>query len=149
MKKLIFVLLVVLNISAFGQEIPKRAWKIVIKNTLSADENFSLIGRTLADNDYIIESKDKEFGTIKTGIRSAPGNGSGRYFFTFSAREGAIAITGQTNSDISINLGGVRAESAFEKISNRGSKRSYMMKAFVLMNEFALKLGSNQEYITD
>ncbi|MCX7100083.1 MAG: hypothetical protein NTX38_00945, partial [Methylobacter sp.] len=34
---------------------PKGTWKISIKNDLSVDENFTLVGRTLADNDFIIE----------------------------------------------------------------------------------------------
>lgn len=147
MKNLILIFVLAFNLSAFA-EAPKKAWKIVIKNTLTADENFALVGRTLADNDYTIESKDKEFFTIKTGPREV-GKISGRYFLSFSIRDKAIAVTGQTNCDVSISIYGAKSESSFEKISNRGARVSYMGYAFNHMNEFALKLGSDVQYITE
>jgi len=127
--------------------IPKKAWKILIKNNLTADENFALVGRTLAENDFTIDTKDKEFFTIKSGTKDV-GKVSGRYFFTFSVRDNVISVTGQTNSDVSLSFGYAKSESSFEKIANRGAKLSYIGISFARMNEFALKLGPTVEYIT-
>ena len=127
---------------------PKKAWKILIKNNLTADENFTLVGRTLADNDFTIEAKDKEFYTIKTAPREV-GKISGRYFLSFSIRDKTISVTGQGTVDISLDLGGVKAESAFGKIQNRGMQGLFDKIAFNRMQEFAMLLGKDVEYVVD
>ena len=147
MKNLILLLIITCSIASFGQQ-PKKTWKIIVKNTLKADENFTLVGRTLIENDYFIDSKDKEFLTIKSGAREV-GNVSGRYFLTIAVRDSMIYVTGQTNADISITMYGVKSESEFEKISNKGARVSCMNIAFNHMNDFALKLGTNVEYVSE
>ena len=130
-------------------QVPKKAWKILVKNNLTADENFTLVGRTLADNDYTIEVKDKEFYTIKTTPRDLA-KISGRYFLSFSIRDKVISVTGQAILDMSISFGsGVKSEAAFGKIQNRGMLGSFDKIAFTRMQEFALLLGKEVEYVVD
>ena len=149
MKKMVFILAVLLSFSSLAQEIPKHTWKIVIKNTLSADENFTLVGRTLAENDYTIDTKDKEFYTIKTSVREIGKSLTGTYYLNFAIKEGSISITGQYDAAMELNLGGVTAKSSPDKIENIGGRGSCPRISFGKMNDFALKLGSDPEYITD
>jgi len=162
MKSILTFVLILVSVSLFAQDdvygpaekksdgpqVPKKTWKILIKTSLSADENFTLVGRTLADNDLQIETKDKEFYTIKTAPQEV-GKAMGRYFLNFSIRDKVIAVTGQANADISITVYGVKQETQFEKIINKGSRSSCMSLAFIKMNDFAQKLGNDVEYIVD
>ena len=68
---------------------------------------------------------------------------------TIAVRDSMIYVTGQTNADISITMYGVKSESEFEKISNKGARVSCMNIAFNHMNDFALKLGTNVEYVSE
>jgi len=128
---------------------PKKAWKIIIRNSLTADENFTMVGRTLADNDFTIETKDKEFYTIKTTIRDIKKE-AGRYFLSFSVRDNVISITGQAILDVNVSfVSGITKEAAFGKIQNRGMQGSFDKAAFVEMQKFALLLGKDLEYVVD
>lgn len=145
MKKLLLLFVLIGSIQAIAQEIPKKAYKIIIKNTLTADENFNLVGRTLADNDFTIESKDKEFGMIKTGIKPN-GRFSQTFFYTFAIKQNEIAISGQWSVNASMNFGGATAENSFWKIEYTNGE---FKRVFNSMNTFALKLGSDLKYITE
>lgn len=71
--KMITLLFVLLSIPTFAQKIStepfKGANKIEIVTGLSSEENFVLAGRTLIENGYEIDQKDKEFGLITTRQR--------------------------------------------------------------------------------
>lgn len=158
-KSLIIFLMIVCNFSAFAEgkikdndkeiSAPKKTWKILVKNNLSADDNFALVGRTLAENDFTIDKKDKEFYTIKTANKEIGKSISGTYFLTFIIKSNTIAVTGQYNTGLSLDFGSVRSENEFEKIRNIGGRGSWPQKSFMKMHDFALLLGSQVEYITE
>ena len=69
MKKLLFVLFLLTSILTIAQTIdnpPKKAWKILIKNSNSKEVNFQLIGQTIINNDFSIEKKDVDYLTMET-----------------------------------------------------------------------------------
>jgi hypothetical protein len=151
MKNLILLLIIASSLSLFAKDkpkdkeeiqIPKQAWKIIIKNKLSSDDNFGLVGKTLRENNFTIETKDKE--SIKSGAHLI-GRTSSIYYLYFSIKEGSIAISGQFNDNIS---GGDNV-SKYYRILNKGIRGSSVKNAFLAMNNFALQLGGAIEYITD
>lgn len=135
--------------SEIEYEAPKKAWKIIVKNNLTADENFTLVGQTLADNDFVIDKKDKEFYTIKTVPKEVRKRRSDVYFLTFSIKNNSIAITGQFNTNISLNLGYIQSESSYSKITNKGMSDSSYKNSFNAMHSFAFLLGKDLEYVTE
>lgn len=122
--------------SKSGNLAPKKTYEIVVKNELTADQNFTLVGQTLADNDFVIDVKDKEFKTIKTASKNLDNTARGLRLI-FSIRDHEISITGQ----------GTVASFSQPVIMGQGG--SFIQKCFAKMQEFAMKLGSNLEYITD
>lgn len=145
MKTLIFGLLF-FSLNCFGQDAPKGTNKIIIKDTLTADQNYTLIGRTLAENGYTIESKDKEFGIIKSGPKSALGTRT-TYFLTFSIKDNGIVIAGQVNPNLSMQFSGMKIEPSYSPIINRGG--GSWGRAFKEMDGFASLLGGDKSYFKD
>ena len=140
MKKLLLIVLLFCSIMGFSQSIiPKKAYKIIIINTLSAEENFILVGNTLASNDFTIESKDKEFGMIKTAVKLS-GVWYTSHFYIFIIKQGEINITGQWSPANSIG------ESSSFLITN---KAEVPKKLFNKMNNFALQLNPKLKYIVE
>ena len=145
MKKLIICILFFCSYNMFAQtlkfEIPARTYKIIVRDTLSTEDNFEMVGRTLSENGFTIEAKDKEFYTIKSGNQEF---GSGNtYFMNFALKKNEIIITGQFKINLTLQMYGVRSVDEFNKIIYTSG---YPKKAFLKMNEFALKLGSFLEY---
>lgn len=151
MKNLFLIILLVSCLSALAEpkEVPKRTYKIIVKNELSADENFSLVGRTLIENDWLIESKDKDFYTIKTGIKQMYKMRSGSYFLTFAIKEKSISVTGQCSPDVELDFGGVRTDKTYFKICYKGMNGSIDKDAFIKMAEFTKKLGAEFDFVTE
>jgi hypothetical protein len=54
--------------SLFGQEyeIPKKATTIIVKTGLDKDENFSLIGEKLIENQVLLDKVEEAFGLVTT-----------------------------------------------------------------------------------
>ena len=115
---------------------PKKTYKILVKNKLTATENFELVGRTLAENDFVIEIKDKEFKTIKTAAKNI-GKTTKGYRLIFSMRDHEISVTGQATL------------ASFSIIVKKGQGGSFIQLCFARMQEFALKLGADLVYITE
>ena len=170
MKNLLLIILLVLNLAAFSQgglfqhkskninyseekinetEYPRKAYKIIVKNNLSADENYVLVGKTLLDNDWVIESKDKDFHTIKTAIREMYKSRTGSYFLNFTIKDKAIAIMGQCYVDLTMRIGFVESTNASYKISYKGMDGNLNKNAFLKMADFAKKLGTEFEFVTE
>lgn len=150
MKQTLTLILVIFCLALSAQtEIPKKAYKIIIKNSLSAEENFNLAGKTLIDNDYIIENKDKDFGTIKTGKKEIFKSRVGSFVINISVKENSISLTGQWSADIELNFGGAKSTNELYKLEYKGLPGDTRLAAFKKMNEFALKLGTDIQYITN
>jgi len=172
MKSIVLFLIVICSFSAFAQkdkkqkydnegyvidekegidlQAPKKTWKIIVHNNLSADANFTLVGRTLIDNNYTIQIKDKEFYSIQTAPTDVSKKLPGSHFLIFSIKDSTIAVTGKFILNMSIGFGyGVKSEPQYQKIVNSGMKGSILKESFLKMYSFAKLLGNNLTYIAD
>ena len=140
---LLFFLLV--SCTCFSQEVPNHTWKIIVKDSLSADQNLAFVGQTLKANDFAIENFDSKIFTMQSAIKHINDSRT-TYFLNFAVKSGVIEVTGEWNANTSIYLNGVRSESAFGQIENRGGR---IGEVFEIMKNFALKLGGSQSYIFD
>ena len=73
MKNLLIICFICISTISFGQSnlldnVPKKTWKIVIKNNKTIKENFQLIGEKLIENDFSIEKKDNEFVILNVKV---------------------------------------------------------------------------------
>jgi len=128
---------------------PKKTWKILIKNNKSAEENFTLIGNTIIENDFSIEKKDKEFLSIQTSPKSLQ-KLNALYYFNFTFKDRLIILTGMSKVNISMNFGGITSESSYDKIINKGMKGSVYKESFNEMLKFAKLVPESQyEFIID
>ena len=119
-----------------GAQAPKKTYKIVVKNELTADQNFTLVGKSLAENDFMIEVKDKEFKTIRTASKSIDKTARGLRLL-FSIRDHEISVTGQATV------------ATFSQIVLKGKGGPFVQLCFEQMQEFAMKLGATVEFITE
>ena len=170
MKNLILLILLVSNFTAFsqggifqkknkninqteekteGKEVPKRTFKIIVKNNFSADENFILVGKTLIDNDWSIDKKDKDFYTIKSGTRELYKSRTGSYSLDFAIKDKSISVTGTCTVDITLNFGGAVSTNSSYRICYKGMNGSIAKDAFIKMAEFAKKLGTEFDFVTE
>ncbi|WP_281631226.1 hypothetical protein [Flavobacterium luteolum] len=115
---------------------PKKTWKILIKNDKSAEENFTLVGRTILENDFQIEKKDNDFLSIQTSPKNLE-KLNAIYYLNFVIKDSLIILTGMSKLNISINLGGITSESSYEKIINRGMRGSVFKESFNEMLKFS------------
>jgi len=151
MKNLILFIFLLLNLSTHSEpkEVPKKTYKIIVKNNLSAYDNFLMVGRALVDNDYTIESKDKDFYTIKTAKRELYNSRTGSYFLNFAIKAHSISVSGECFADLTINFGGIRSENSSFRICYKGMNGSLEKDAFREMAEFAKKLGTEFDFVTE
>ena len=142
MKKNIFtVLLLLTTIMVIGQnnvmdKPPKKAWKILIKNSNNKEVNFQLIGQTIIDNDFSIGKKDVDYFTLETTPKTTDDNTSS-YYLKFIAKDNLIILTGMAKSLITMNIGGVNIDSEYSKIKNVGMNGSIAKDQFNSMLKFA------------
>lgn len=106
MKKLLLLLLA-LPCGAFAQRtdtIPfKNSDRIIIRNNLSADENFNLIKKSLSENEIEIASQDTEAKQIKSGVIPLENSlgSNANYYLLFFAKDNQLSIRGYFKSGIS------------------------------------------------
>jgi hypothetical protein len=83
--------------SLFGQEyeIPKKATTIIVKTGLDKDENFSLIGEKLIENQVLLDKVEEAFGLVTTEPVQKGTLNPRTYVLTFSAKEGEIRVQGK------------------------------------------------------
>lgn len=144
MKRLLLLFLISLSIATYAQP-PKNSTKIVIKNVLTAKENYDLVSKTLLANDFFIESKDMDLFYLKT--QSKPVNKwTGVYFLNIIASDNQIQISGMMKSGQEINISGVVVKSEFEPIAFKGMNMSLYKEAFKVMDAFASKFEGTKEY---
>lgn len=121
---------------------PKNSTKIMISNSLTAQENFLLVSQKLLGNDYYIESKDKELFYLKT--QQKPINKwTGVYFLNIVAFDNKIQITGMMNSTQEITISGITTKSEFTPIILKGG---LYKECFILMDSFAKKIEGDISY---
>jgi hypothetical protein len=134
----------------FTQEILKNADTIIVKNDQSAEQNFQLVKKLLADDEIEIAIQDSSSNQFETGrIRLA--NNLGCHYL-IDCKQGRITVSGTVEGKngmtgsygngvgISIPIGRSRKESY--PITNKG----FMKLIFKRMDDFAKKLGDNISY---
>lgn len=145
--KFLLTLVVVLNsMYSFSQGVPQKGIsQLLIKNRLSASENYNLIIKTLSANNYFIESKDIELHYLKTqskNIEKSPIV----YFLNIISKDNEIVISGMFKSGIELNVGNLTSTDDYETITFRGARGSIYMKSFEKMQEFAEKFNFEISY---
>lgn len=144
------VLVTMLPFLSSAQKILKNADTIIITNDKSAEQNFKLVKKVLADGNIEIVTQDSTSYQVQTGpIKMASNFG---YYYFLNCQQGRIAISGtvvgkngMTSSygngiGISIPIGKSREESY--PLTNKG----FLKLIFKRMNDFAKKLGDNISY---
>ncbi len=143
MKKLLFALFLLTSILTIAQTIdnpPKKAWKILIKNSNNKEVNFQLIGQTIIDNDFSIEKKDVDYLTMETTPKVTEGQTS-TYYLKFIAKDNLIILTGMGKSRINVSLANIEDE--YSKIKNIGMSGSVAKDQFKAMLNFAKLFSDN------
>ena len=136
MKTLTTLILVVLSLQLNAQEAPKKTFKLVVKNELTAEQNFNLVGRSLAESDFVIAVKDKEFNIITTSPKNLDNTARGLRL-VFSIRDHEISVTGQATV------------ATLSQAVRKGQGGAFVQLCFTKMQEFTVKLGPNLEYVTE
>ena len=149
MKALISMLFLLFALQSFSQEIPKKAWKIIVHTSMNKSDNYKAMGQFLIDNDCTIEKNNAEFGTYSTGAVPVKKSTVVNYY-SIVCKDSVVVITGLMNANMSIELYGVKADSGTDKISFSGGAGSLYKKSFNAMNELAIKIPNKRiEYIAD
>jgi hypothetical protein len=118
MKNLLIALLL-LPFFAFAQKTDttlfKGATKIIVHNSLTADENYKLAIQKLMDNDFFIEAKDSEYHTIKTQPKKV-GKWTFSSFLNVRTKDNEIIFQGMFKTGIQLDMGGVVDPDNFQPI---------------------------------
>jgi len=154
MKTFAIIVLLALNLSGYCQAvkhdlngIPKKANKISILNSKTAEENYIQAGKILVQNGYGLKTSNKEFGLFETAPKAMKRKQSWTGMFNVVVTDSLITVTGQCTTGISLGFGsGVTTEPTYYEIKNMG-KGLYDNSAFFEMIDLALKFGDNLKYI--
>lgn len=139
MKNLFFVSFIFIFINSNGQGsdlAPFKTNKIIISNSLTADENFMTIGRALISQGYGIYSKDKDFMVMESDFIKL--NGASYVYLKFIIKDSTIELTGKLvmsmySAPSSHSVSG-------ELVTNKGMRKSPLLLSFEKMLDFALLL---------
>lgn len=127
--------------------IPKGAWKLVIHNNKSKEENYQLMGETIMEEDYMIDKAIRDFYVIRTFPQGHKKMGED-YILNFVARDSTIVLTGliiTIDSDDAISL------DEYSRIENKGMNGSPHRDCFREMVRVARILagGGEIEYVIE
>lgn len=143
-KRILILILLICSITAQSQ-IPNKATKIIIQNDKTASENFDYVAKSLIQNDYFLDSKDKELFLIKTQPKQV-NKWTGMYYLNIVTVDNQIQISGQMNTGQEISMDIVTIASRWEPISFKGLNKSLYKLAFNHMDSFASKLEGTKQY---
>lgn len=141
----IFILILLMCSISAQSQIPNKATKIIIRNDKTASENFDFVAKSLIQNDYSLDSKDKELFLIKTQPKQV-NKWTGMYYLNIVTVDNEIRISGQMNSGQEVSTGLVTIASQWEPISFKGLNKSLYKLAFNHMDSFASKLEGTKQY---
>jgi hypothetical protein len=132
------------------KEAPKKTWKIVVNNNLSADDNYKLIDNILTKKAIIVKARDNINNTMVISTKNNFKEKIVTYLLTLSVKDNSISVNGKYSTNIFVGpVYDVKSDKSFSVISNRGMKGSVSRETFAKMQAFALLLGSNLEYINN
>lgn len=156
MKILIIFALIALNFTGYCQNvkhdmagIPKKTNKIIINNSLTAEENYIHVGKTLVKNGYGLKTSNKDFGIFETEPKNMKRAGNVLCIFNVSISDSNIVLTGKYYEGISSGMGYTRIEAKYEVIKYWGRGVPYVNNYFYEMMDIAHKLGDNFKYVIE
>ena len=124
--------------------IPKNADKIIVHNSLTAEQNFIKAKQTLADSDIAIAMQDRDIFQIQTGSIRQRDNATFQYLI--NCKDGRISITGTWTTTLSMGVAsggfGLSQGSGNHSIKYKGNEKY----VFNRMNDFAKQLGGDIVY---
>lgn len=127
--------------------IPKKAWKLVIHTNKTQEENYQLMGETVLDENYLIEKAFKDFHTIRTfpqGKRKMDRD----YILNLVAKDSTIVLTGLMINPFKVNE---VSDLDYAKIENRGMNDAPLKSCFREMVRLAwIMAGDGEiEYVSE
>lgn len=146
MKTLLFFVLII-TAGVASAQMDKKTWKqipagvttIEVSNNKTAAENFAAISELLLDNNFEIERRDAELGTINTNWQPMPRTGS--YKLQIRCKDKLVIFTGQFTFGVSIEVYGTRSENNPQQIEKKGALMSAYGESFEGMYNVAAKYG--------
>jgi hypothetical protein len=124
-----------------ANEIPKKASKIIIHTSQSAEQNYQNLGRYLLSKNYQFNS-NKDFYTFSTIEKPVPKLSGSSMIFHLVCTDSLITLTGDL-----LFLNGTTQN----KIMNKGMNGSALKNAFNAMNALAVEYPNNKqiEYVIE
>lgn len=121
--------------------------KIIIKNNLTAQENYKLSGNTLLNMDYSVGGKDAEFFQLSSEPFKVFGQGVTQILAIYTvSKDNQITIIGRTKSLTTTKIVSFQdTEQAYEVIPYKKS-RLLSKNIYDKMQEFAKSLGGTITY---
>jgi hypothetical protein len=137
MKK-ILVLLLVLPLISFAQQIPKDAKTIIVKNV-----SFLEVCNALLDHGYTIATKDNDLQTAKTEEREYPDYWTAKYVVHLRVKDSTAYLSGTFTA-----AGLFKNEPVYCVTDKKGEPKikNLMTYPFLLINDVALSLKKPVEY---
>lgn len=145
MKNILLSFFILISINLFGQEIPKKANKIIVSNEKMAADNFVFVKQLLADKGIEIANQDKDINQIKSGNVVITKYGASGYFI-FNCKDKSVIVTGMFKAGYEVSFGGVKGTDDYQTIEYRGMSGSLFRASFEKMNDFAKLLGPTLKY---
>lgn len=123
--------------NSFNVKEHKGCEKLILVTGKTKAENYKFCNEILSGIDVATQS-DESTLVIKTDMLNTKKKGYS-YYLTFFCKDSTINVTGKFNASISVEMYGVRSESNFESILNKGMKGSPYEIAFSEMLSIAQK----------
>lgn len=139
MKPILFCLFLICTFAASSQE--KKDTKIIVSLEDTTDV-LNKITKRLYQQDYVVDKKDTENGYISTKEKALKKDASTSVFLKFFVDGNRLIISGEVASNVTLSLGGAKAERTFVPIGFYGMKGSSMKNAWNEMESIAKQFGN-------
>lgn len=137
MKVLLFLMLIAIPVGLFAQKPPRGAYKIIVRNSKSKDENFLKVYQILLTNGYLIDTKDKERYIIESAKKRLEEENY-NYWFNFEIEDSAIIVTGKLADSY---MPRTLSKTVYWLIENKGSNGCALRETFDEMLFLSKRLG--------
>lgn len=146
MKIILLLTALCFPLASIAQEAPKKAYRCVVLDSLSLDDNFKHAMMKLIEMGYEVDKTEREFGLITTKPREIP-KLNGVYYLSIAAKDKSILVSGQLKMNINVHVGyGVSTVAEYSSIYNGGQKGSGLRRSFEQMDAFAKALSPYVNY---
>jgi hypothetical protein len=138
--KLITVFFLLLPLFSLSQTPPKKATKVIVHITDSANTMMNKLAVILFEKGYTIEHKNDSLKLISTGEKSHPKQ-SVSTKLRISIKDTCMVFTGTHALDIHLSLYGVTTARTFDPTYYGGSKNSPLRKSWDELVDIAKEFG--------